>query len=137
MFHPRLALHCGARARVTKDLDSGVKKPGVQAPRKSPRVSIQGEVQLRRSGQHNYVVNIFDISREGCRTEFVERPSLDETVWIKFEGLEALEATVCWTEGFSAGLEFVRPIYPAVLDLLVERVRQAMREADAAKKQKR
>ena len=120
-----------------KDLDGGFKKPGVQAPRRSARVSIQGEVQLRRSGKHNYVVNVFDISREGCRTEFVERPRLDETVWVKFEGLEALEATVCWTEGFAAGLEFVRPIYPAVFELLVERVRQAMRAADQARKQKR
>lgn len=109
----------------------------MQSPRQSARISIQGEVQLRRSGQNNYVVNVFDISREGCRIEFVERPRLDETVWVKFQGLEALEATVCWVEGFSAGAEFVRPIHPAVFDLLVERVREAARAAEAAKKQRR
>lgn len=120
---------------MTKDLDSGFRRPGVQAPRRSARVRIQGEVQLRRSGQHNYVVHIFDLSREGCRIEFVERPRLDEIVWIKFDDLEALEATVCWVEGFCVGVEFVRPIYPAVFELLVERVNEARRNEDRAKAQ--
>lgn len=95
-------------------------------------MNIEGEVQLRRSGQHNYVVQVFDISQEGCKIEFVERPRLDETVWVKFEGLEAVEATVCWVEGFSVGVEFLRPIYPAVFELLVERVREAQRAVDKA-----
>jgi hypothetical protein len=108
---------------MKKELDSGFKKPRVQAPRKSARIDIQAVVQLRRSGQHNYLVNVHDLSREGCRLEFVERPSLDERVWIKLEGLETLEAMVCWTEGFCAGVEFVRPIHGAVFDHLVGRLR--------------
>jgi len=122
---------------MKKELDGGHRTPGVQAPRRSARVRIGGEVQLRRSGQHNYVVQVFDISREGCKIEFVERPRLDETVWVKFEGLEAIEATVCWVEGFSAGVEFLRPIHPAVFELLVERVREAQRAADEAAAQKK
>jgi hypothetical protein len=118
---------------MAKELDSGFRRPGVQAPRRSVRLRIQGEVQLRRSGQHNYIVHIFDLSREGCRIEFVERPRLDETVWVKFDGLEALEATVCWVDGFCIGVEFLRPIHPAVFDLLVERVRESLRKEDKAK----
>ena len=109
---------------MKRDLDGGFRKPrGVQAPRKSARLAIGAEVRLRRSGQHNYVVQVFDLSREGCKLEFVERPKLDETVWVKFDGLEALEATVCWTEHFSAGIEFARPIHAAVFDSLVSRLR--------------
>ena len=122
---------------MKKELDGGHSSRGVQAPRRSARVRIQGEVQLRRSGQHNYVVQVFDISREGCKIEFVERPRLDETVWVKFEGLEAVEATVCWVEGFSVGVEFLRPIHPAVFELLVERVREAQRAADKAAAQRK
>lgn len=118
---------------MKRELDSGIRKPGIQAPRRSARVRLQGEVQLRRSGQHNYVVQVFDLSREGCKIEFVERPRLDETVWVKFEGLDALEATVCWVEGFSVGVEFIRPIHPAVFELLVERVREVLRQEDRAK----
>jgi hypothetical protein len=41
---------------------------------------------------------------------------------LKFDGLEALEAEVCWVDGFVAGLQFDKPIHPAVFDLLLERL---------------
>ncbi|NUT00189.1 MAG: hypothetical protein HOP96_04365 [Sphingomonas sp.] len=85
-------------------------------------MALQAEVQLRRSGHHHYRVNVHDVSPEGCRLEFVERPRLDETVWIKFEGLEAIASSVCWVRGFDAGVEFLRPIYSAVFDALVNRL---------------
>ena len=43
--------------------------------------------------------------------------------WVKVEGLEALEASVCWVEDFSAGIEFARPIHSAVFEMLVSRLR--------------
>lgn len=91
--------------------------------RKSARVALQAEVQLRRTGQHHYRVNVFDISPEGCKLEFVERPRLDETVWVKFDGYDAIESSVCWIEGHSAGIEFVRPIYPAIFENIVARLK--------------
>ena len=90
--------------------------------RKSARVPLQADVQLRRSGQHHYVVNVFDISIEGCKLEFVERPRLDETVWIKFEGYDAIQSTVCWVEGHTVGVEFERPIYPSIFEMMIERL---------------
>lgn len=91
-------------------------------PRKSDRVSLAAEVSLRRAGQLNYRVRVFDASPHGCKLEFVERPKLDESVWVKFEGMEALEASVCWLEGFAAGVEFKKPIHPAVVETLVKRL---------------
>ena len=91
--------------------------------RKIARTSLEAEVQLRRSGHHHYVVNVYDISPNGCRIGFVERPRLDETVWIKFEGLDAIESSVCWLEGSDAGVEFARPIYAPVFDALVSRLK--------------
>jgi hypothetical protein len=93
-------------------------------PRKSPRVALQAEVQLRRSGQHHYVVNVFDISPEGCKLEFVERPRLDETVWVKFDGYDAIQSTVCWVEGHTVGVEFARPIYPSIFEIMIARLRR-------------
>jgi hypothetical protein len=92
--------------------------------RKSARVSLQAEVQLRRSGQHHYMVNAFDISPEGCQLEFVERPRLDEIVWVKFDGYDAIESTVCWIRGHSVGIEFARPIYPSVFEMMVARLQR-------------
>lgn len=108
---------------MKRELDSGFARPRSQAPRKSPRVSIEAMVKLRRRGHHNFTVQVFDLSREGCKLEFLERPQLDETVWVKFEDLEPLQATVCWIEANVAGVEFVRSIHAAVFDMLVARLR--------------
>jgi hypothetical protein len=39
------------------------------------------------------------------------------------DGLEALDAEVCWVDGHVAGLRFERTIHPAVFDLLLQRLR--------------
>jgi hypothetical protein len=87
--------------------------------RRSERVALDAGVALRRPGQLAYRVKIFDASLHGCRLEFVERPRLEEQLWVKFDGLQPLEAEVCWIEGFNAGVNFVQPIHPAVFDRLV------------------
>jgi len=110
---------------MTRELDGGFHKRDVQAPRKSRRVHINAMVKLRRRGHHNFTVQAFDFSPEGCKLEFVERPQLDETVWIKFEGIELLEASVCWVEERFVGVEFIRPIHNAVFQMLVDRVQEA------------
>jgi hypothetical protein len=91
----------------------------IMSERRSDRVSLNAVVSLRRAGQLNYRVRVFDASLHGCRVEFVERPKLDEQLWVKFEGLHAVEAEVCWVDGFAAGLNFVQPIHPAVFDALI------------------
>ena len=108
---------------MTRYLDSGFGNPRPQAARKSARVSTSALVKMRRRGQQSLTVKVFDLSPEGCKLEFFEKPKLDESVWIKFEGLEILEATVCWVEERSAGVEFNRPIHVAVFDVLVSRLK--------------
>jgi hypothetical protein len=68
---------------------------------------------------------VFDASAHGCKVEFVERPENQECVWVRFEGLEPIEALVRWLDGQCAGLQFSRPIHPAVFDLIAERLRQS------------
>jgi hypothetical protein len=107
---------------VKRELDSGFLRALTQTKRRSARIPLMAEVVMRRSGRFNHKVGIDDLSREGCRLVFLERPELDERVWIKFDGLESLEAAVCWVNENAVGVEFARPIYPAVFDLLVQRV---------------
>ena len=92
-------------------------------PRRSERVTLAAEVTMRRHGGPNFRVNVFDASPDGCKIDFVDRPQLDERLSIRFEGLEALEAEVCWINQHCAGIKFARAIHPAVFDLLVERLR--------------
>jgi PilZ domain. len=98
---------------------------GPQRPRRNARVALQAEVQLRRSGQRHYRVDVHDVSPDGCRLEFIERPRLDEMVWVKFDTIDSLEANVCWVSGHDVGVEFVRPIHPAVFEDLVRRLKQS------------
>ena len=91
-------------------------------PRKSVRVALDAEVTVRRTSGRSYRVRVFDLSPHGCKVEFVERPSLDERTWIKIDGLDALEGLVCWTDGFVAGIDFVRPMHAAVFDHVVKRL---------------
>ena len=97
-----------------------IKPPHVS--RKTARTPIAAEVHLRRSGEISYTVNAYDMSEHGCKVEFVERPWLGETVWVKFDGIEALRSTVRWTGDFAAGLEFERPIDARVLETLMRRL---------------
>jgi hypothetical protein len=100
--------------------------PAPQGQRRSHhRFRIFGEAVLRREGSNNYRVQVFDISETGCKVEIVERPRVDEGVWVKFDGLETLHATVSWIAPPIAGLRFDRPIYPAVFEALVARLLRA------------
>ncbi len=90
-----------------------------QDARKADRVPIAATVRLRRRGHHNFTVKVHDLSPEGCQLEFQERPETDESVWVKFDGLELLHGTVCWVKDRCVGIEFERPIYPAVFERIV------------------
>jgi hypothetical protein len=94
-----------------------------QRERISSRFAITADVSLRRRGMATYGVRVVDLSAEGCKVELVERPRGGESMTIKFEGLESMDAEVCWIEGFQAGLRFQRPIHPAVFELLLTRLR--------------
>ena len=89
------------------------------ANRRERRTDIHADVSLRRVGHHPFRVRVYDASPSGCRIEFIEQPSLAERVWIKFEGLEPIEASVCWVRGMAGGVEFRRPIHPAVFERLL------------------
>lgn len=105
---------------MTNSVENGPAQNGSR--RKSERVECSAEVTLRRPGVKAYRVQLLDLSPYGCKAEFVERPQVGELVWLKFESLEALEAIVCWLDGFEVGLEFRRPIHEAVFASLVSRL---------------
>ena len=90
--------------------------------REGSRRPVHAEVLLRRSGAMNFLVEVHDLSERGCKTEFVERSRLGETVWIKFGPLTPLESTVRWVEGFHGGLEFRQPINSHILEDLLRRL---------------
>ncbi|MEO7786738.1 MAG: PilZ domain-containing protein [Sphingomicrobium sp.] len=100
-----------------RSVDGGV----AALQRRSARVALSAEIELRRSFNGKYQVTVRDCSPQGCCVNLVDRVALDETLWIKLPGLESMEAYVCWTQDFVAGLEFLKPLHPAVFEMLMKR----------------
>ena len=90
--------------------------------RGSARVSLNGDIFLRRSGSPKVPVALLELSNTGCRVELSGLLNVGETVWVTFSSLDAIEASVVWASNFIAGLSFAAPIHPAVFDLLASRM---------------
>lgn len=114
----------GARAGLSFAAVASDEEPTWQ-PRRCERVSVEGEVTMHRRGKGTYRVHIYNLSPDGCRVEFVERPEINEQLWIKFDGLEPLVADVRWITGAKAGLKFSPGFHAAVFDLLIARLKGA------------
>jgi hypothetical protein len=112
-----------AAGRAGLVFDAGPPPVKNERPRRSERILTAGEVSFRRRGKLSSSVHVFDASPHGCKVELDERLELDEHVWVRFDGLQPLEAQVSWLEGSSAGLRFFTPIHPAVFDLLSQKIR--------------
>jgi hypothetical protein len=91
---------------------------GPETPRGAQRVEFAADVALRRAGVRSYRVRVFDASPAGCKIEFVERPAIGEHVWVKFDGLEAVGATVRWIDDHIGGVQFGHPLHDAVFQQL-------------------
>jgi hypothetical protein len=94
-------------------------------PRRTERVQLRADVDFRRAGDHRYRVNILDFSPEGCRMELPVKVSPGDTIWISLPGIESIQAEVCWVKEWTVGVEFSRPLYPSVFEMVRERMRTA------------
>ncbi len=86
--------------------------------RNGDRVTLNAEAGIRRAGHRGFHTRVYDLSPEGCRIEFVEKPEPGERVWVKFEGLESLEGSVRWVVGHVGGVKFERRIHGGVFERL-------------------
>jgi PilZ domain-containing protein len=97
---------------------SGFAEPA-RPGRRAERVSVELGAGLRQRGASGVTVQIMDLSTDGFRaaTHLELYPGTD--VWLRLPGLEACHARVMWSEGHYVGCAFVRPLHPAVLDMIV------------------
>jgi len=91
--------------------------------RRAARTDVVLGAGLRQRGAHAITVQIMDLSTHGFRaaTHLELEPGAD--VWLKMPGLESMHARVAWMRGHLMGCEFVRPLHPAVLDMVVRAAR--------------
>ena len=87
--------------------------------RRAARKEVTVGAGLRQRGAHAVTIQIIDLSTDGFRaaTHLDLFPGSD--VWLKLPGLESLHAQVVWMRGHMLGCQFVRPLHPAVLEMVV------------------
>lgn len=91
----------------------------VRLLRRSPRLQLVLPARCRsRSGFADRVV-ISDLSEGGCRIDSLALVmGVGDLVVVRPDGLESLTGVIRWIKGHSAGIEFDRALYPAVVDHL-------------------
>lgn len=90
--------------------------------RRCARVPVASTINLRPIGAINYEVELHDLSIAGCRVELVESSAIGESLIARFPQLEPLVGELRWADGATAGIEFSRPMHPAVLDAVMIRL---------------
>ena len=87
--------------------------------RRSVRADVALGAGLRQRGAHAVTVQVIDLSVTGFRAATHLELADGTDLWLKLPGLESLHARVVWMNGHLLGCEFVRPLHPAVLDMIV------------------
>jgi hypothetical protein len=84
--------------------------------RREDRYRVLFRARLREQGHTAMEVQITNLSVHGfcCKASFMLQ--IGHVVWMTIPGLEHLEATVIWEDGFYFGCEFERPLHVAVFD---------------------
>ena len=72
-------------------------------PRRAERVPLRADIELRRTGEHRWRVNILDFSPQGCRVELPVRIKRGDTIWISLPGLESIPGKGLLGEGMGGG----------------------------------
>jgi hypothetical protein len=87
--------------------------------RSAERVEVSFGAALRQRGASGVSVQVADLSVNGFRvaSHLELQPGTD--VWLRLPGLEPCHARAVWSRGHHIGCEFVRPLHPAVLQMIV------------------
>ena len=96
--------------------------------RRSVRVATSSEVLVRRIGAFNFSVPLSDISIGGCRVEMLEPTEPGDALVARLPQLQPLGSCVRWSEGTTAGVEFLTTLHPAVFDMLLTRLEPAAQD---------
>ena len=101
------------------DLSAELHTQAMLDARRAERAEVAVGAGLRQRGASGVTIQLLDLSVSGFRaaTHLELEPGID--VWLRLPGLESLHARVVWQRGHLLGGEFIRPLHPAVLAMVV------------------
>ncbi|TFI60019.1 PilZ domain-containing protein [Sphingomonas parva] len=89
--------------------------------RQAARTEVVLGAGLRQRGASAVTVQILDLSTHGFRAATHLELPVGTDVWLKLPGLETWHSRVVWMSGHLLGCAFVRPLHPAVLQMMVNK----------------
>ena len=98
-----------------------------EVSRTTPRLTVAGEIHMRKSGYSKMAVELIDISPTGCRMELVEKVAAGETIWVTLPGLQTIEARVAWCRDWIAGVSFGGTVHPAIIERIAAQLQRSAR----------
>lgn len=87
--------------------------------RKAERRIVNLAASLREPGASLADAEVVNLSVTGFAAETDAELEVGSHVWLKLPGLEAVNSRIVWVEGRKAGFEFVTPLHPLTLDLVL------------------
>ena len=109
----------GARPLEGELSTNGSFAPPPKKGRRAERVPVELGAGLRQRGASGVSVQIMDLSTDGFRVATHLDLCTGTDVWLRLPGLEPCHSRVMWTQGHYVGCAFVRPLHPAVLDMVI------------------
>jgi len=94
---------------------------GDMGRRASDRVKVEATASLSASLANSVEGRLYDLSATGCALE-LDFASFDvgDDVWFRIDTIQPWKGVVRWRDGNKIGVEFVRPFYPAVFELIAQ-----------------
>ncbi|HTI31845.1 MAG TPA: PilZ domain-containing protein [Sphingomonas sp.] len=89
--------------------------------RRANRRALTLRADLRESGSARYPVDVLDLSETGFSCESWDAIGLGKSVFLQIESFAPFPARVVWRDGNLHGFQFVRALYPAVVDTIAQR----------------
>jgi hypothetical protein len=93
--------------------------------RRAERRVVNLAARLRVPGAQLADVEINNLSTDGFMARGDFSLEIGASVWLKIAGFSPEQARVAWVEGDRAGFEFVTPLHPGDLEMLIAAGRKA------------
>jgi hypothetical protein len=110
------------RVILARPSDLGADMSGPMDRRRSERIELATDIEFRRKREAHYTIRMHDLTPHGCKIAPPERVDAGELVWVQLPSLQSLSSRVKWTGDWQSGIEFDRPMHPAVFAMLSARL---------------
>ncbi|MDQ8756766.1 pilus assembly protein PilZ [Sphingosinicella sp. LHD-64] len=87
--------------------------------RKAERRIVNLAARLRDRGTSLIDIEVMNLSTDGFMAHISAALEVGSHAWLKLTGLEPQNSRVAWVEEGKAGFEFVSPLHPATVQLVV------------------